>query len=322
MNTAFYNSINSIKNKAMKKPIILRSIGMLAIILVFFAHSARAQVTATSPGSLQVGNAETANQSNTQKLKAIICKNGTFELDAAPATTDDDSKLPSGVTRIWKWEEVTQTSTALIATATQNKLTQAEFPTTTPGYHTFRLTTQYKNANGTAFCPSQTEDFTIFILPDLNVTAKIDDPSGNASTVFCTTSLPNSSDPNAVKLTATASFKDALNTGNPLTAPGIGDFEIAYSWYRLPKADAATFDPNNPGSVQPVATTPTGATSTSSYSLDLTGVANGVYEYVVAVKYTVKSCGIAYSVSTQSNGSTPLEISVVPAPGKPSITIQ
>ncbi len=329
------------KNRTQLSKLLLTVLLLTGTIFTY----AQTPVNTADPGSLQVGVNPKINTISTpdkqSMLKAIICPAGNFELDAASSLTDP-ATLPAGVTREWKWEEVKTGGTPSIikdfgSAANANKLTQADATSLSNGYHTFRVTTRFKNQDGSAFCPSQIDEFTIFVLPKLTITAQ-QSSTDNTNTSYCATAVPQAGPSSkAIKLNATVTFDPAtaLNgaaratdpSGTPtedLTNPVVGDFQFQFTWY---KVDAATtFDPANPGTVTPVdqpAPATTTNVTTHTHTISSSENAVGSFKYYVAVNYTVNGCSNTLGTATV-NGTTgsPLIINVIPQPGKPTITIK
>lgn len=305
------------KNKKtifMRKTVNLVKASLLALVM---ATGMNASAQIASPADLDVtGNA----------AAAVICADGgTFTLTATPA--DAAAVLPSGVVRNWVWSEVGATAATTVKDGASNLLKETDVATALkPGYHTYRVTEQYKNTTtGEIFCPSPPTEFTVFVLPPMTA-ASLVDPSGNPSLVYCANSVPTgpvTPGPGAILLTANPTFPDASTfnlagkegPGNSIVAitnPAMSTFDLEYKWYKIADGtNVATFDFT--------AATPLNTDLTlKTYTIAENAV--GKFNYVAIVSYKIKpTCSLAKAVV--GGTATPAVVSVLAQPAKPTISI-
>lgn len=209
----------------------------------------------------------------TPQVDAVLCQ-GTGNVTLT-ATTDAGGGMNYDANG-YTWIDVNGGNTTL-----PDKTNAILLSNLTPGYHTYRV---MGTVTSTATCTADFEEFTIYVLPALNISIA---SSGNAvSNIYCTDNLPAS-----VLLSATVSP----------TTPVSETFGYNYQWYQVAGATETEI---------------AGATS-STYSV--TNLSQGNIKYIVRATFKVLS-SCTYDSSTNASGGA-VEIIVKPKPTKPVITL-
>lgn len=290
------------KHTAMKNRLTLLKLSLTCLLAVI-GYTASAQlISPTDQSQLSVSG------TGTDKKNAVFCRHGAnFTLTASA----DDGATPTPVVFTkYQWSEKAGDGSYTVLTPTGRELKSTDLTAIAPGYHTYKAV-GIVDANGVTCQATTGDEFTIFVLPNIQATAVVD--PGVTSTTYCTDAVPTGT--NQIKLTATVAFDPAttFNTVQGLATPTVDKFEFSYNWYKI--ADGATFDPANPGT--PVATQTDGKSNT----LAVTDATVGKFNYVAVATYTVQTgCDKSAATVTATNGGNAV-ITVLPKPGKPTITI-
>ena len=269
------------------KPILI-----CALMLIAFRSSAQ-KITATDLSLLKVGPA-TPTTPPFDKIKAVFCPTvSSFNLNAS--ITD----ALGNTFATYEWYEVNGAGGAdAIAGQTTIKL---PVTSATPGYHTYRVYGIQDYGNSQTCRADAYEDFTVYVLPPLTVTAT----APNTDVLkYCVDNLPTGA--GAIVLTATTAFSGAQNNVSGLPNPSVSDFDYIYTWY---KTDLLG------NKIGPALQ----ASNVNTYTVAETVI--GSFKYRVEVVYAVRpDCVPSYNaVVTQNN--TEATIIVTPKPGKPTISI-
>lgn len=220
-----------------------------------------------------------------------------FTADAASFKLTASADDGNGVTYTkYAWAEINPSGGGDPITGQESAVLQ--LTNVSPGYHTYRVFGIKDNADG-AVCSGETADFTVYVLPKLQVTATIPN-----STIlkYCANDVPPAGGSKEILITAQVTgFDGTPNKVGGLPEHTHSDFVYEYKWFRV-----ATDGTKTPvGTDQP------------TYAV--VGTDAGNYKYEVQVAYKVKNT-TSYSVVAQSNGGD-AQIIVAPKPGKPTITI-
>ncbi len=211
------------------------------------------------------------------------------------------------------------------------------------GYHYFRVQGIVNPNDIVDFegCDIQEEIFVVFILPQLDITVNSNSTLTNGTNQvfeFCETEGQNENQ-DKVSITTTYSFQ---NSALPTSTPSAQDFDVNYRYYAVPAStdqtsiDDATVDPVTYGTLLP---------NGAGVANEITDLENffpqigtiGTYKILVEIEYTLKERNyndddetsgrvrpyvIYRDLAMLADGTTPLEITVTPKPGKPHITIE
>ena len=269
------------------KPILI-----CALMLIAFRSSAQ-KITATDLSLLKVGPATPTTPIFDKKLAVFCPTASSFNLNASP---DDGA---GNAFNTFEWYEVSPLGGATPITGQ----TAIKLPVTnaTPGYHTYRVVGVMNYGNSQLCKSNGFEDFTVYVLPPLTVTATAPNTD---KLKYCVDNLPTGA--GAIVLTATTAFSVAQNTVGGLINPAVSDFEYIYAWYKTDLAGVK---------IGPALQT----SNVNTYTIAQTVI--GSFKYLVEVVYAVKpACVPSYNaVVTQNN--TEATIIVTPKPGKPTISI-
>ncbi|MGX5817246.1 hypothetical protein ACWKWU_03570 [Chitinophaga lutea] len=285
----------------MKKPFNFPRMAarLFTAALVLFAFAANAQQIA-SPADLYSATYTAGTSTNTGST--LFCAGAaSFTL---VSSTADQSTPPVSYTS-YTWDEVALDGTTYgaipnssVPAGSPNKLTITD---AAPGWHIYRVRADIS----TQGCTSDPTYFTVFVLPALTVTPRVN-KADNATLTFCAeTTAPTG--PDAITFSAgTVAFSGTIRKPANITFRDltVADFDKTYEWFRVDASNNAT----------PVATT-------QDYTV--TGnVPAGVYTFRLDVKYAAKTtCGVS-ATSLLSSGSTTATLTVTPKPGQPTITIE
>lgn len=274
---------------------------LLALLVLSAVHvSAQTGTKVKTPAELSVGD-DPAKGTSTGTGTTLFCADQSgFTLTSS--TKDPGNPAVSYTSWLWQELDGTGTAAALPATATptNEKLVVAS---ATPGWHTYQVTA----SAGTAECPADPVIFTVYVLPNLTITAAVD-PANNPALTYCAANGAPTDPAKAINLKSAVVFAITPRSLPGLKDYQLSDFELKYTWTKInvatgDKVDVST-DPNY--TITDPAVTGAGTQQQFKYS--------------VKVVYTVKGCS-DYVATTQFNG-TDAVITVTPKPGKPVITIQ
>lgn len=275
---------------------------MAALLMLCALHvSAQTPAKVKTPAELSVGD-DPAKGTSTSTGTTLFCADQSgFTLKSS--TTDPNSSLAVSYTN-WAWQEldVSGNPAALPATATPNneKLVVAS---ATPGWHTYQVIA----STGTAECPADPVIFTVYVLPNLTITAAVD-PANNPALTYCAANGAPTDPAKLIKMKSTVAFATTPRSLPGLKDYQLSDFEVKYTWTKI---DVTTNDKTTVG---------TDADYTVADPASTTSGVEKKFKYTVQAVYSVKGCS-DYIATTQFNGSDAI-ITVTPKPGKPVITIE
>jgi len=242
--------------------IILRKLSAYILLCLAFLQSSQVE-----------GQVINAISDFSPTVNAVLCEGtGNVTLTASTDAGGGMSYDANGYT----WIDVNGGNTTL-----PDKTNILLLSSLTPGYHTYRV---MGTVTSTATCTADYEEYTIYVLPALNISIA---SSGNSvSNIYCTDNLPTS-----VLLSATVLPKTPVSE----------TFGYDYQWYQV----AGTTE-----------TVIAGATA-STYSVQ--NLTQGNFTYKVKTTFKVlNTC--TYDSSTNASGGA-VEIIVKPKPTKPVITL-
>ena len=275
----------------MKRHITNLKMGLFFALMLWASITSAQQISDTNVNLLNVGPA-TATVPAFDKNKAIFCPVNSFTLTAS--LTD----ISGNTFSTYEWSEVTALGGAnVIAGQTTINLPVSN---ASPGYHTYRVYGTQDFGNNQLCRADAFEDFTVYVLPPLTVTASVP----NASVLkYCVDNLPVS---NPIVITATTAFTTAPNSVFGVTDLTVSDFEYKYSFF---KTDLLG------NKIGPA------LASTTANTYTITETTPGSFKYLVEVVYTVKPACVPSYNAVVTHNSTEATIIVTPKPGKPTITI-
>lgn len=209
----------------------------------------------------------------------------------------------------YKWEELNtdgSTYTLLPNGATPHRMSISTPP---PGWHVYRVTASVASAG----CEADPSYFTVYVLPKLVVTPRVNKTDAEGVGYCSETGAPTGG--NAIVFTGTVAFDGTPRTITGLSLPAltIADFALNYAWYKVDAASVRTAvgtDQDSHTLVDPAAP---GTSSTYTIQLD--------------VKYTMTpkagACGPYNGTGLYSGTSTTTAtVNVWKKADKPTITIE
>ncbi|WP_335964790.1 hypothetical protein [Galbibacter sp. PAP.153] len=260
------------------------------------------QVPISTPTDLDVGTIDSGAATVTVMDEAVLFYNPATSGPSITLTASvDDGE--GNVFDSYQWYLVTADGTENTVTGqTTANLTLSGLA---PGYHKYRIYGLLDNEGGTVTCQSEEyQDIILFVLPPLEVETTVNlngNPLG-----YCANDIPDV----PINLSVTNLTADYSASTNGYENPLGNDFEVTYSWFAV--LEGGTANPIDLG------------TTTDNYDISITDA--GSYTFYVEVEYVVKTDDgsrdyITYAGDVIDGSGDPLEITVTPIPGAPTITI-
>lgn len=260
------------------------------------------QAPISTPADLDVGTISSGETTVTTVNEAVLFYNPATNGPSITLTGSPDDGS-GNIFSAYEWYSVQADGTETIVTGeTSQNLPLSSLP---PGYHKYRVYGVVDNGDGTVSCQSSDyQDIILFVLPELTVetTANLNgNPLG-----YCVDDIPTT----PINLAVTNLTADYTGNTNGYTSPAGNDFEVNYSWY-------ANLDG---GASNPIDLT----TTTAAY--DVTLIEPGTYTFFVEITYAVKTDDgtreyVVFADTVEDGAGVPLEVTVTPVPGAPTITL-
>ncbi len=276
--------------------------------LLLFVMNANGQTTINTPADLSQGG-DYLKGTSTSTGTTLLCSGATFKLSSS--TTDPNNSSIAYTS--YDWKEIETDGSTIISIPNNSAVAGApnkvQIAGASPGWHTYRVVAS-TSATG---CVSDPTYFTVYVLPDLNVTAKANQPD-DASLTFCAlTGAPGGA--NQIVFNGTSAFAATprIITGGGFQLPAltVDNFAKTYKWTKTDEANVVTDL----------------ATNSATYTVnDAASAGAGTikkYTYKFEAKYAAQAnCGPYSTTAVHSGDNTTATVTVTPKPGKPTINIE
>ncbi|MEJ4088303.1 hypothetical protein [Galbibacter orientalis] len=280
----------------------LLGMGLLTSFQSYAQTAPNPQTPISTPTDLDVGTINSDATTVTVIDDAVLFYNPATSGPSVTLTASIDDGN-GNVFDSYQWYLVLEDGTENIVTGQ----TTANLPLTqlAPGYHKYRVYGLVANDGGTVTCQSEEyQDLILFVLSPLDITTTVTlngNPQG-----YCANDVPST----PINLSVSNITADYSSNTNGYSNPSGNDFEVTYNWYAV--LDGGAANPIDLG------------TTVNNYDVSITDP--GTYTFYVEVEYVVKVDGgtrdyVTYVGEVEDGTGNPLEVTITPVPGAPSISV-